>query len=433
MPSITHQIVVATEHLRLVEEVLTWAGLEPTSDRHVERLGLSLVDLGLDTNRLERAAVKLWEVVPEEERTALDSTREPGLDPLLASLRDRFRHLYSGWTPTMGKNRLMHGIELLPYASVVGFEVPEPVDRPAGVSEGRPEVPQTDPPLRRARVGVIDVRLAPHRRLEGAYLADRDGLDLRTEGQTRQGWQGHATFVANVILSVAPSAELVVRTPLLELPEQEVDPKRPDDRWRMPLWDFAERLIEFADDGVQVLNCSMGCETFDGRPPLVLERAIAHLSPTMVIVAGAGNHGLPELTTAPYVVAESGDRNAALFPAALDGVLAVGALDSNGDVADFNPKGADDEGWAPWIDGFCRGGDVISAFLGDRAEEMVELPPEPGQKGAPLVPFNGWARWTGTSFAAAHATGRIAALIARGRSPADALAEVRNDPGFTQL
>jgi hypothetical protein len=199
----------------------------------------------------------------------------------------------------------------------------------------------------------------------------------------------------------------------------------------MPLWRLAERFGEFADAGVQVLNCSLGCETLDGQPPLVLERAIAQLSPTIAVVAAAGNHGLSLKAPARYVdTPVRDDPKAALFPAALDGVLAVGAREPNGDVADFNPRGADPGEWAPWIDGFCPGRDIVSAYLGDRAEEDVELPPAAGTQVPRRETFRGWARWTGSSFAAASATGRIATLIAGGRTPAEALKELREEEGF---
>jgi membrane-anchored mycosin MYCP len=426
MPGIPNQIVVATEHLHLVLAELGTAGLQPSRTEKNERLGLTLVDLAVDAAQLEDGARTLRSRIPEKERTVLREPYEQGLDPLLASLRDGFRRRYSGWTPTMGKNRLLHGIELLPYASVVGFDIPAPVQRPDGVRPGRP-VPGTDPG-ERVRVGIIDVRMAPHRRVEGAYLADPDGLDLRPQdGRVRQGWQGHATFIANLVLEQAPSADLVVRTALTEVP----DAADPDDRFHLPLWRFAERLVEFEDAGVQVLNCSLGCETLDGQPPLVLERAIARLSSEMVIVAAAGNHGDPELTAQqredPLVPS---DPSAALFPAALDGVLAVGARYGNGTIAPFNPRDGSGEGWAPWIDGFSGGTDVISAYLGDREDEEVELPPSDG--GEPQhVTFGGWAQWTGTSFAAAGTTGRIAALIAGGMSPPEAREAVRDDASFT--
>jgi hypothetical protein len=429
MPSIPHQIVVATEHLDLVVEALETARLQPAVTGQNERLGLTLVDLAADTTGLEEAARRLWAEVPDDDRTVLRDEHEKGLDPLLASLRDRFRLRYSGWTPTMGKNRLLHGIELLPYASVVGFDLPTPAKRPAGVSAGRPAVTEQDPPLRRVRIGVIDVKVAPHSRLEGSYLADPDGLELPPQGGAiRQGWQGHATFVANVILAAAPSAGLVVRTALQVTP----DAADPEDRFHMPLWRFAERLVEFEDAGVQVLNCSLGCETLDGQAPLVLDRAVARLSSSMVIVAAAGNHGDPCLTDAqrqdPLVPASP---SAAVFPAALDGVLAVGAREENGDIASFNPRDVSGTGWAPWIDGFFRGTGIVSAYLGDRSAEEVELPDPSGGRPRRVV-FSGWALWTGTSFAAAGATGRIAALIAEGRSPAEAREILRNDPDFTR-
>ena len=49
------------------------------------------------------------------------------------------------------------------------------------------------------------------------------------------------------------------------------------------------------DSGVQVLNLSLGCSTADGQAPMVLERAIAQLTPTMAVVAAAGNHGTDKL------------------------------------------------------------------------------------------------------------------------------------------
>lgn len=429
MLSIVNQIVVATEQLRLVAGALEAAGLRPARTAHNQRLGLTLVDLDADVEGLQAAAEALLDGVPEESRTQLTGPVEEGLDQLLAALRDRFRHRYSGWTPTMGKNRLMHGIELLPYASVLGFDLPVPADRPDGVQPGRPAVPVTDVPLCPVRVGIIDVQVAEHRRIEGGYLTDPGGLDLAPAAPgVRQGWQGHATFIANLVLTAAPSAELVVRT---ALEQQRVDPGCPGDLWRMPLWRLAERLVEFADAGVQVLNCSLGCETRNGQPPLVLERAIAHLSPTMAVVAAAGNHGLPSLPIEPYLdVPVRDDPSAALFPAALDGVLAVGVREPDGRVADFNPRGADDGEWAPWIDGFLPGRDVVSAYLGDRTPEPVELPPAAGTTRPRRETFGGWARWTGSSFAAAHATGRIAALIAAGRSPAQAVQEIREDEEF---
>ena len=191
-----------------------------------------------------------------------------------------------------------------------------------------------------------------------------------------------------------------------------------DERWSMPLWDFADLLADYQDAGVAVLNLSVGVATDDGRAPLVLERAIAQLTPSMVVVAAAGNHG------EPHAADGTGDRppNAALFPAALDNVLAVGALDGTGAAA-FTPRGAGQADTAPWIDVFAPGVDVVSTYLGDGAPERVLVENADGSRSP--VEFSGWAAWSGTSFATGEITGAVANLLAQGDSPQDAVKKVQ--------
>jgi hypothetical protein len=81
----------------------------------------------------------------------------------------------------MGENRLLHGSELLSYASVVGFDLPAPQGGRTASRRSVRRCPKTDPPQRPVRVGVIDARMAPHPHVEGAYLADPDRLDLLPE------------------------------------------------------------------------------------------------------------------------------------------------------------------------------------------------------------------------------------------------------------
>jgi subtilisin family serine protease len=165
----------------------------------------------------------------------------------------------------------------------------------------------------------------------------------------------------------------------------------------------------------------------------VLQRAISRLTPGMVVVAAAGNHGE---RPPGQEQADLADRAAVLFPAALDEVVAVGALDREDRPAGFNPRGAREDQWAPWIDVFAPGTDVVSAYLGEQAEdggepgEVVAIPERDGAVPRELR-FRGWARWSGTSFAAARVTGEIAALIATGRSPLAAVGTIRRDPGHT--
>ena len=225
-------------------------------------------------------------------------------------------------------------------------------------------------PAEKVRVGLFDTRIAAHEQLEGSYLAGPDAVVAPTApGRPRLWWEGHATFIAGIIRRHAPSAVLDVRTALLR------EPDGAQERWTMPLWTFAERLAEYQDAGVEVLNLSVGVATGDGRPPLVLQRAIAQLTPSMVVVAAAGNHGMGGLSDEERTKAGLPARGAALFPAALDDVLAVGALDGQaarpGRRGVHATRGTRRRSTAPWIDVFAPGVETVSTYLGDADRESV--------------------------------------------------------------
>ncbi|WP_260615393.1 S8 family serine peptidase [Microbispora sp. KK1-11] len=122
---------------------------------------------------------------------------------------------------------------------------------------------------------------------------------------------------------------------------------------------------EIAGHSVCVLeNTTFGGHTFDDAPPLGLAEALTGFP---AVVACAGNTA----SSRPF------------WPAALPGVVAVGALD--GDArAGFSAYG-------PWVDVWAPGVGLVSSFLdyGD---------------------FHGYAAWSGTSFAAAVVTGALARL-----------------------
>jgi subtilisin family serine protease len=99
-----------------------------------------------------------------------------------------------------------------------------------------------------------------------------------------------------------------------------------------------------------------------------------------VIVACAGNAG----SDRPF------------WPAALKRVVAVAALDAKGqDRAEFS-----NYGW--WVDACAIGDKVVSSFFKYDAHTPV---------GEEL--FDGYAAWSGTSFAAPNVAGVIAAYAAR--------------------
>jgi hypothetical protein len=396
------QIVVATDHLRFVGQELGPGAIASTVPN--PRLGLTLVTLAdaESTGRMleQRRATEFPDAPPPV------VAEDP--DRVLAELRLLSERRYCGWVPTLGKNRTLDGVGFKPYTH--GFDTPTPALRP-GPATGRAE------PGEKVRVGLFDTRIAAHEELEGSYLAAPDAVvGPPAPGRRRLWWEGHATFIAGIIRRHAPSAVLDVRTALLP------EPDGAHERWELPLWTFAERLGEYQDAGVEVLNLSVGVSTADGRPPLVLQRAIAQLTPSMVVVAAAGNHGMGGLSTEERTKAGLPARGAALFPAALDDVLAVGALDGRADAA-FTPRGAHDEGTAPWIDVFAPGVETVSTYLGDAQRATVAVREADGS--TQLVDFDGWASWSGTSFAAGEITGAVAALLARGRTAPEAVAEIR--------
>jgi subtilisin family serine protease len=92
-------------------------------------------------------------------------------------------------------------------------------------------------------------------------------------------------------------------------------------------------------------------------------------------IAAAGN----EMTCRPY------------YPAALAGVIAVGGLAADGKAWFTN--------YGSWVDACAPAVDVVSTFFNDFTETI---------DGRPNRVYEGWARWSGTSFAAPKVAGVIA-------------------------
>ena len=125
-----------------------------------------------------------------------------------------------------------------------------------------------------------------------------------------------------------------------------------------------------AGEHFDVIVMSLGTYTLDDEPP-PLATAIADLVDTTktVVVAAAGNAGSCRTYS----------------PAALPGVVAVGAVDSGGRAWFSNYGG--------WVDACAPGVDVESTFYGTDEEPLKEpLGDEVFNE------FKGWAMWSGTSF-----------------------------------
>jgi subtilisin family serine protease len=292
------------------------------------------------------------------------------VEALIQELRVVIAEEHGGWLPEFSSNHTMHGVVGFPQSKPLAFGSPESIDRPASWS-----TPAPDASLGAGvRVGVLDTRVAVHPALAGHFTADPSKVLAHGVGE-HQAWEGHATFVTGLIVQQAPAAEIIVKPVLLH-------------DGRATVWETAAAIVEFDAEQVDVLNLSLGCRTTDGIPPLVLRRAIDRIRRECVVVAAAGNHGQTNYCYRPT------------WPAALPGVVAVGALTdlpSSGEQAPFSPK-------LPWVDVLAKGVAVESTYL----QGVVTVLNENGTE-VPAPFDHGFARWTGTSFAAATVTGAIAA------------------------
>lgn len=218
---------------------------------------------------------------------------------------------------------------------------------------------------RGVKIAILDTGVLNHIafdtsiRMLNLVAPDTDGTDP----------SGHGTAVASMIIGngsltpgVAPGAEIL-------------SIRIANDGGQSDSFLLAQGIIAAVDAGVQLINISMGSL----GDSVLVRNAIAYATNSgVMIIAAAGNNGLDQV----------------LYPAANDGVIAVGAVDAQGKHLDFSNSGESVALAAP-------GYGLNAAWPGDMA-----------------------ARVTGTSFSAPIVTGSIAALMTEGGglTPAQAYA-----------
>ncbi len=139
----------------------------------------------------------------------------------------------------------------------------------------------------------------------------------------------------------------------------------------------------------KVLNLSLaGPAHAPGINPLVYSRPVLNewIALGVEVVAAAGNE----------------HREDPHYPAAYPDVTGVGALNELGTIADFSNYGS-------WVNAYVEGVDVVSSYLkGGNNTSFVEVQP-PSRRVRSDGPWDGFAAWSGTSFA----TPRMAAILAK--------------------
>jgi subtilisin family serine protease len=181
---------------------------------------------------------------------------------------------------------------------------------------------------------------------------------------------GHGTFIAGVIRQLTDTCAISVKRVLTTFG---VGDEARIARKLSELRSGDDRLTDF-------VNLSFGGYSPYGMRPLA--ETIEQLSEVqIVVVASAGN----DATCLP------------MYPAAIPGVIGVAAVDKHDSPASFTNYG-------PWVRACTLGVDVVSTFFHWNGSETGN--PDPDD-------FQGWAKWSGTSFAAPRVVAALAEEYAR--------------------
>jgi hypothetical protein len=179
---------------------------------------------------------------------------------------------------------------------------------------------------------------------------ETNGLDDDLDGEVDEGF-GHGTFVAGLVLAVAPNAEV--------MPVRVLDTDA-----RGTVSSIAAGVEWAVRNGADVINLSLGMDTRSGVLADAINYAIAS---GVVVVAATGNGSQPAAVS---------------FPASMPGVVAVTATDpATQGPADFANGGPAATVAAP-------GASVVGPYPGGR-----------------------YGTWSGTSFSSALASGGAALVV----------------------
>ncbi|BCB76984.1 hypothetical protein GCM10022251_44650 [Phytohabitans flavus] len=278
-----------------------------------------------------------------------------------------------------------------------------PATEPEPVAQGgAPYPPLATDPAAGAGVKVVvidtgfdnDMRAVPH------WLRGVTGETdpLIKHDRVLDPYAGHGTFIAGLVRTVAPRAEVRVLSHF----------SRGGATWESTLVQNLDHALatEFPD----IISMSAGTRSYAGGLlafKVFNERRLSQHKGVALVVA-AGNDG---------------DRHF-FWPAAAPYTVSVGALGT-----DWRSR-ADFSNFGGWVDVYAPGTDLVNAFPDGRFtyQEPPNIPPTLPQ---PRVEtFDGMAAWSGTSFSTPIVAGLIAARMSRtgenGRDAAAALlAEAR--------
>lgn len=234
-------------------------------------------------------------------------------------------------------------------------------------------------------VAVIDTGIDADAPKRSDYWLDRitptaqntDILDSDNPKQGLDAGAGHGTFVAGIIRQIAPGTEINVYRALSSdgIGTEEGVACAITRAWR---------------DGANIINLSLGQESYADHPPVALGAALELVPDDVIVVASAGN-------LAGKLADDDPRATRPHWPAAFRRVVAVGSVQNNaGKPSKWSKRGA-------WVDVSTVGQGIVSTYVKGTEEAL------PG--GEPPETFfdPAWAMWMGTSFAAPQIVGLLAA------------------------
>lgn len=264
-----------------------------------------------------------------------------------------------------------HVVTTSPYGSGCPATEPQEVYDPKPCPPVRPGKGGDGVRIYVADTGIVPGTVASSPWLEG--VTGDDDPSIAADG-TILPYGGHGTFVAGVIRSQAPGAEIVVKSVF-------------DTGGSALESDFVPKLSEGFAYGAEIFHVTVASPTRGNLPLMAFEAWLEHLRQHkgVVCVVPAGNN----------------DERKPCWPGAFPGVISVGALST-----DWRSRAYFSNYGGP-VDVYAPGQNLVNAFA--TGTYTCEVAPFDGE----VRHFSGLAQWSGTSFSSPIVTGLIAARMAR--------------------